>query len=135
MTKFMGFIGLSLMAAMMTGCATYVYERQTMGKVDPLSRTWDYSSADFEVLGPVDAMGESSVILGLVARGTEGYGLLMKAARQKYGTDVSTVMFIFSDYTYDGVLYPIFGTIKTSYAGTAVKAKTISHVGNVRVKP
>ncbi|MCX7001498.1 MAG: hypothetical protein NT106_14580 [Candidatus Sumerlaeota bacterium] len=127
-------IGVAAMAISMFGCATMVYERQTELKIDRFSRTWDYSSADFEVLGPVEASGESQIILGLLAQGTEGYGLLMKAARQKYGQDVSTVMFIFSDYQYQGILYPIFGTIKTTYSGAAVKAKTISHTANVRVK-
>lgn len=111
-----------------------VFERHTLGKSDPFSRTWDYSSADFEVLGPVEATGESTVLLGLVARGTEGYGLLMKEARKIYGKDVSTVMFIFSDYSYEGLFYPIIGSVKTSYSGTAVKAKTVSHANNVRVK-
>ena len=121
--------------SLLSGCATSVYQRHTSGKYDANSRTLDYSSADFEVLGPIDATAESSVLLGLVARGNEGYGLLLKAARQKYGQNVTTVMFIFSDYSYEGILYPLLGTIKTSYSGTAVTAKTISHAENVRVKP
>ena len=117
------------------GCATMVYDRHTSGKNDPSSRSFDYSSSDFEVLGPVEATGDSSVVLGLVARGNEGYGLLMKSARQRYGNDnVTTVMFIFADYSYEGILYPILGSIKTSYYGTAVKAKTISQTPNVRIK-
>jgi len=127
-------LGLVSAGLMLSGCATIVHERQTALKIDPFSRTWDYSSVDFEVLGPVEASGESQVVLGLIAQGREGYGLLMKAARQKYGPDVSTVMFIFSDYDYEGVLYPLFGRIKTNYTGTAVKTKTISHTENVRVR-
>lgn len=134
MKKCVCLIALVAVSFMLTGCSSMVFERQTAGKIDPLSRTYDFSSADFEVLGPVAANGESTVILGLVARGTEGYGLLMKEAREKYGNDVTTVMFIFSDYSYEGIFYPIIGTIKTSYAGTAVKAKTVSHASNVRVK-
>ena len=134
MKKWICLIALICVASMMTGCASMLFERQTALKTDPFSRTWDYSSADFEVLGPVEASGYSMVVMGMVTSGTEGYGLLMKAARQKYGQEVSTVMFIFSDYAYKGILYPIIGKINTSYSGTAVKAKTISHTGNVRVK-
>lgn len=134
MKKALTLLAIILATSMLTGCATSVYSRQTQAKIDPFSRTFDYSSSDFEVLGPAQATGESSVVLGLVARGNEGYGLLMKAARQKYGDDVSSVMFIFSDYSYEGILYPIIGTIRTTYQGTAVKAKTISHTANVRVK-
>jgi len=134
MRKWLCLIGMVAIASMMSGCASFVYEKHTGLKEDAFSRTYDYSSADFDVLGPVEASGESSVVLGLVARGNEGYGLLMKAARQKYGQDVSTVMFIFSDYSYEGILYPLIGSVKTSYSGTAVKANTISHTRNVRVK-
>lgn len=134
MKKWTCLIVLVSVVLMLTGCSSMVFERHTLGKSDPFSRTWDYSSADFEVLGPVEATGESTVLLGLVARGTEGYGLLMKEARKIYGKDVSTVMFIFSDYSYEGLFYPIIGSVKTSYSGTAVKAKTVSHANNVRVK-
>lgn len=134
MKKWISLIVLVSIVGLMTGCSSMVFERHTAGKIDLFSRTFDYSSADFEVLGPVVASGESTVLLGLVARGTEGYGLLMKQAREKYGNDVTTVMFIFSDYTYEGLFYPIIGSIKTGYSGTAVKAKTVSHSNNVRVK-
>jgi len=118
-----------------SGCAsTFVYEKHSSGKSDPWSRTYDYSSMDFDVLGPVEATGESTVILGLVSQGHEGYGLLMKNARSTYGKDVSSVMFIFADYEYQGILYPVFGTVKTTYAGTAVRLKTVSHTPNVRVQ-
>jgi len=129
-------IGLLLLAvlSLSAGCATLVFERQTAFKIEPLSRSFDYNSADFEVLGPVEAQSESTVILGLVARGTEGYGLLMKEARKRY-PDASTVMFIFADYSYEGILYPILGTIRTTYQGTAVRAKMVSQTPNVRVRP
>ena len=134
MNKRLCLIGMVSVACMMTGCATSVWERQTEWKIDPFSRTCDYSSADFEVLGPVEASGNSTVVLGMFTGGSEGYGLLMRKARKEYGDDVSTVMFIFSDYTYTGVFYPLVGTIITHYSGTAVKAKTVSHTTNIRVK-
>ncbi len=127
-------IGMVSLVMMMSGCATSMFERQTSLKLDPFSRTYDYSSVDFEVLGQVEATGNSKVVMGMVTAGRDGYGLLMQAARKKYGTDVTTVMFIFSDYSYVGVLYPVVGRITTTYAGVAVKAKTISHTANVRVK-
>lgn len=126
--------GFVCVMVLMSGCATSMYERQTALKIDPFSRTCDYSSADFEVLGPVEATGSSRVVLGMVTSGHDGYGLLMQAARKTYGKDVTTVMFIFSDYQYLGVVYPVLGRITTTYMGTAVKAKTISHAANVRVK-
>lgn len=122
------------LAFMAAGCSTAVFEKQTAMKLDPFSRTYDYSSADFEVLGPVEATGSSTVVLGIGTGGREGYGLLMREARQAYGSDATTVMFIFSDYSYAGILYPFVGTITTHYSGTAVKAKTISHTTNVRPK-
>jgi len=134
MKKWVGVVGVLAVAFMMAGCATSVYERHTGLKMDAFSRTWDYSSLDFEVLGPVEASGSSMVVVGVVARGNEGYGLLMKEARRKYGADVTTVMFIFSDYNYRGILYPLIGKIETSYSGTAVKMKSISQTANVRVR-
>lgn len=120
-------------AIMTGGCATGMYQRHTSGKADYMSRSWDYTTAAYEVLGPVHAYGSSQVILGMVTDGSEGYGLLMNAARSKFGNDVTSVMFIFSEYQYSGVLYPIMGKIQTTYYGTAVKAKEISNVPNVRV--
>ncbi len=135
MKRVLALLLLCSVAIVLSGCAsTAVFERQTALKIDPFSRTFDYSSSDFEVLGPVTAHGASTVVMGMVAGGHEGYGLLRKAAVEKYGNDVSTVMFIFSDYAYTGVMYPIVGTVRTTYSGTAVKIKTISHTPNVRVK-
>lgn len=134
MKKWVGVVGVLAVAFIMAGCATSVYERHTGLKMDAFSRTCDYSSLDFEVLGPVEASGSSMVVVGIVARGNEGYGLLMKEARRKYGADVTTVMFIFSDYDYKGILYPLIGKIETSYSGTAVKMKSISQTANVRVR-
>lgn len=124
--------GLTLTAMLMSGCATALFERHTSGKTDFLSRSWDYTTAEFEVLGPVEAEGSSQVVLGIVTDGHEGYGRLMKAARNKW-PETTNVMFIFSEYDYSGVLYPIIGKISTTYYGTAVKSKTISNVPNVRV--
>jgi hypothetical protein len=101
--------------------------------VDFLSRSWDYTTAEYEVLGPVEASGSSQVVLGMVTDGHEGYGLLMKAARTKWGGDVTSVMFIFSEYEFSGVLYPLIGKVSTTYYGTAVKSKVVSNVPNVRV--
>lgn len=134
MRRWFIFGGMVTLAVMMSGCAsTAVYWRHTDLKIDPFSRSYDYSSVDFEVLGPVEAKGESSVLLGIVARGNEGYGLLMRAARQKYGNDATTVMFIFSDYSYEGIIFPLFGEIETQYYGTAVKSKAVSHTQKVRI--
>jgi hypothetical protein len=71
-------------------------------------------------------------VLGVVTDGHEGYGLLMKSARTKW-PEATSVMFIFSEYDYSGVLYPLIGKVSTTYYGTAVKSKTISNVPNVRV--
>ena len=117
----------------LTGCATGMFERHTAGKVDFQSRSWDYTTAEYEVLGPVEASGSSQVVLGMVTDGHEGYGLLMKAARTKWGGDVTSVMFIFSEYEFSGVLYPLIGKVSTTYYGTAVKSKVVSNVPNVRV--
>ena len=122
------------LALMATGCSTAMFEGQTAYKVDPFSRTYDFSSADFQVLGPVEATGSSTVVLGIGTGGREGSGLLMRNARDRYGDDVTTVMFIFADYSYVGVFYPLVGTITTHYSGTAVQAKTVSHTTNVRPK-
>lgn len=126
-----GFLCLGMLG--LTGCATAVFERHTSGKVDFLSRSWDYTTAEYEVLGPVEASGSSQVVLGMVTDGHEGYGLLMKAARTKWGGDVTSVMFIFSEYEFSGVLYPLIGKVSTTYYGTAVKSKVVSNVPNVRV--
>ena len=42
-------------------------------------------------------------------------------------------MFIFSEYEFSGVLYPLIGKVSTTYYGTAVKSKVVSNVPNVRV--
>jgi hypothetical protein len=134
MKRCFALLGVAAITLFTSGCATMLYERQTSAKVDPLSRTYDFSSADLEVLGSVEATGSSRVVLGMFTGGQEGYGLLKQAAQKKYGDEVTTVMFIFSDYNYSGVLYPFIGRMQTTYSGTAVKMKTISHTANVRVK-
>ena len=125
-------LGLSLGAMLMRGWATGLFERHTAGKIDCLSRSWDYTTAEYEVLGAVEAEGSSQVVLGMITDGHEGYGLLMKSAKAKW-PEATSVMFIFSEYEYSGVLYPLIGKVSTTYYGTAVKSKTISNVPNVRV--
>jgi hypothetical protein len=91
--------------------------------------------ADMEFLGPVSASGSGRIIVGMFTGGKEGFGLLKRAALEKYGTDVATVVYIFSDYTYSGVFYPFVGKVATTYYGTAVRMKTTSRSTNSRVTP
>lgn len=129
-------------AFVLSGCAgTMHYERHFGVKNDPFSIHRDNVLAGgFDVLGPVEAEGESINVLGIVVRGTEGHGLLTEAARRKYGEDATTVVFASADYNYEGILYPIFGTVKTRYYGIAVKGDKLQEIGagtydvNVNVK-
>lgn len=119
-----------------TGCGTFfVYQQHTAGKNDPNSRGDGVShkfvsSPAYEVLGPVEAQGESRIILGLVADGNEGYGLLMDSAKSQFGSDATTVLHIIADYDYQGILFPIWGTVATDYYGVAVRLESIEAVEN-----
>ena len=94
------------------------------------TRTLDPVNAEYDILGPVEAVGNSRVILGFVFNeGTEGYGLMLRDARERYDASAPTVLFPMIDYEYYGILYPIYGTMKTNYYGTAVKAQKIEQLG------
>ncbi|MCB2154898.1 hypothetical protein KQI84_08415 [bacterium] len=95
-----------------------------------VTRTLDPVNAEYKILGAVEATGNSRVICGFVfAEGSEGYGLLMRNARDQYDPDTTTILFPMMDYEYSGILYPIWGTMKTNYYGTAVKATDIEQMG------
>ncbi|MDD5705128.1 MAG: hypothetical protein PHR35_04325 [Kiritimatiellae bacterium] len=126
-------LAVGLGTLLVSGCATSMFERQTESKKDKYSLAATTVATDYEVLGPVEATGSSQVVLGIVTDGAEGYGLLMRAARAKFGDRATSVMFIFSEYHYSGILYPLIGKIQTTYYGTAVKAKSASNVPVVRV--
>ena len=132
-----GAVILGLLITVTSGCGSvYVYDRHTAGKYDTVSRADGIghgfvSSPSYDVLGPVSASGESTILLGLVADGKEGYGLLMNDARGQYNDDASTVMHIMADYEYSGILFPILGSIKTNYHGVAVKMNKVSSVDSV----
>ena len=122
------------MALLLNGCGgIWVYDRHTAGKNDIYSRADNVdhkfvSSPSYEVLGPVTAQGESDIILGLIASGEEGHGLLLGEAQKSYGQDVSTVMHIIADYEYQGILFPIYGTVTTNYHGVAVRMERAENV-------
>jgi hypothetical protein len=127
---------LTMLALSLSGCASSLFEERTALKYEVFSRSCDFNSGEYEVVGPVEAHGSSRVILGLVVSGTEGYGLLMKEAREQYGKDVTTVQFIFVTYDHTGVLYPVYGGIRTTYYGTAVRCKgPVSQVPKVKIAP
>lgn len=94
------------------------------------TRTLDPVSTTYDKLGPVRAYGTSTIILGFVFNeGNEGYGLMMTEARQRYGEDVTTILYPMISYEYRGILYPIYGKIDTHYFGTAVVANEFTQDG------
>ena len=130
------FAVLILCASLLTGCLgiTPMPMAQYTGSKglpnESSTRTLDSVDADYNIVGPVDATGNSRVILGLVFnQGTEGYGLMMEDARYRYDESTTTILFPMIDYEYEGILYPIWGTMKTKYYGTAVKAENIHQFG------
>jgi hypothetical protein len=80
-----------------------------------------YSPASYVVLGPVEAQGESSTILGVVTNGSEGQGLLWKRAKERYGDSVTGIKDVTASYEYSSVLLPVWGKITTTYYGVAVR--------------
>lgn len=134
MRKFFYVLAVLACAPLFTGCMTPMPMSQFTGAKglanESITRTLDPVNVDYEIAGPVDATGNSRVILGIVFNeGTEGYGLMMRNARAMYGNDTTTILFPMIDYEFQGVLYPVWGTMKTNYYGTAVKARSIEQLG------
>jgi len=111
--------GLLLMLA---GCGGYMeYMNRSPQPTDNNTNLMTrYTSSDYDVLGVVEAEGESRCLVGIIVEGTEGEGLLWKKAKEEYGKQVTGIKDISKWYEYEGVLSPIFSEIKTTYIGTAV---------------
>lgn len=111
--------GLLLMLAGCSGYMEYLNRspRPTDNNTNLMTR---YTSSDYDVLGVVEAEGESRCLVGIIVEGTEGEGLLWKKAKEEYGKRVTGIKDIGKWYEYEGILSPIFSEIKTTYIGTAV---------------
>ena len=131
--KRVAFVSLLAALPLVTSGCTTLFDKFTGSKIlanETTTRIIDQVDTDYEVLGPVEATGNSQVILGfIVNQGTEGYGLMMGEAKSRYGNEVTTILFPMTDYEYNGILYPIFGTVTTNYYGTAVYADSFSQSG------
>lgn len=93
------------------------------------STKFTINRSDIVVLGPVTATGESQCILALWSQGDNGYGNLMKAARETY-PDADGVVDVQWDTKYGNlclpccyVWVPIFYKVKSTGEGQAFKFK------------
>jgi hypothetical protein len=126
MKRVLTVVCLAAMSTGLTGCANF-FGQFTAHKHLPneaITRHIDPVNASYDKLGTVEAQGESTMILGWVFQeGTEGYGMMMRNAKAQYGNDVTTILYPMTDYEYQSILGPIYGTITTNYYGTAVVAR------------
>lgn len=79
---------------------------------------FNLTTADFKVIGPVEADGEVTTILGMVMFGGDGYGPLLEKARSLGADEVIHYRFDVEDYA---VLTFVYNRARWKARGTAVK--------------
>ncbi|HPN30832.1 MAG TPA: hypothetical protein PKY81_07730 [bacterium] len=72
----------------------------------------------YSIIGPVNASGESSNILGIVAQGDNGYKRLMDAAN-RVGADA--VVNVVTDLHFNSYIFGAYTKVTTNLSGIAVK--------------
>lgn len=121
-TRMILFAGLLLATLLVVqGCAigymSYM-DRTATPNIQSHTAT-DYQADGYDVLGTVEAVGESKCILGIVVEGTDGQGLLMKEAGRKF-QGVTGIKDVSAYKEFEGILPPVYCKIETTYYGTAV---------------
>lgn len=126
-----GVVGLGLMV--LTGCGPMSYPPSAVGPAMILTdvnypsmhdaqTVFNFSKSDFEILGPVSATSESESILGVVARGDNGYGKLMTAAKNAY-PNADAVINVQWDTDFNSICLGLYSKVTSKVTGTAVKFK------------
>lgn len=107
--------GLLICAALGSSC---IYTNvRTPGPTNQVTN-FNLTTADFQIIGPVEADGEITTILGLVMYGGDGYGPLLEKARAKGGDEVIHYHFDIEDYA---ILTFVYNRARWKARGTAVK--------------
>jgi hypothetical protein len=94
---------------------TYPYSHEPFTKVQ-------YAGTDMDVLGPVASASSSSCVLGMVSRGDNGYGALLRAARAKYA-DADAVINIQWDTHYQSYVFGVYTRVESQLNGMAIRYK------------
>ena len=97
-----------------------IYQNQNFGGKDGSGKiAMRMESNDkYSVIGPVEAKGSASSILGLVGMGDTGYGLLVKKAKAMGADDVVN---LYADTQYTSILLGAYTQSTVTYYGTAIK--------------
>lgn len=115
MFKYTRAAGLLMFLALQAGC---IYTNvRTPGPTNQVTN-FNLTTADFQIIGPVEADGEITTILGLVMYGGDGYGPLLEKARAKGADEVIHYRFDIEDYA---ILTFVYNRARWKARGTAVK--------------
>ena len=120
MKKIFVLAGVALAAA---GCMSPEYLTRSAKPNMNSANITQYEPKEYTVLGPVTASANSRSILGIIAEGHEGQGLLWEAARTKYGDKVTGIKDISVSYDYTAILAFVYNEVRTTYTGIAVSEK------------
>ena len=97
-----------------------IMANSTYGAVDTTSTTYQFERKDFDVLGQVTAVAQSTSILGWIEAGDAGYATLLKKAKE--GKNADDVIDVRIDYKYSNIL-GLYAKVDSQYQGVAVKWK------------
>lgn len=127
--KRMLFVLILMFFMFMTGCASYV---EFAGRsIQPVNvhgagTVTMYQAKNYEILGKVEARGDSLCVIGCVATGKEGDALLWDEAIRKYGDKVTGLKDITNTYDYTAISFfwmPILSQVERTYMATAIREK------------
>lgn len=121
MKRVLSTVALIGLVSLTLGCSGLEYmQRSQKPNIHSYTKT-EYEPQSYEVLGPIEAVGKGMSVLGVFAEGEDGQGLLMAAARAKYGDQVTGLKDITSHSEWLSVLGFVFSRIETTYHAVAVK--------------
>lgn len=86
--------------------------------VDTVSTSYQFEKKDFTVIGPVQAVAESTSILGWIESGDAGYATLLEKAKE--GKAADDVINVRIDNEYSNIL-GLYAVVKTHLHGVAIK--------------
>ncbi|MGE0080982.1 MAG: hypothetical protein AB7U81_06770 [Thiohalomonadaceae bacterium] len=115
MKQLRGVLGMLLVALGLSGCV-YMHT-DTPGALQSLT-SYELSSGDFKVIGPVSATGEVTLWFGAVMTGGKGYQALLDEARRLGGDAIMNYSF---DFEQESVLLFIWAKYRWKAEALAVR--------------
>ncbi len=118
-------IGLAGLLVLSVGCSGGVWVGSDTFKPNINSATvtqYRNEAPNYEVLGTVTANVEAMSILGIVATGTDGQGVLWREALRQY-PEATGLKDISQSNEFLNILWFVYTGVKTTYYGTVVREK------------